>query len=321
MNRTEYLRIRFKQDLLKFVLLPESSAAADETADSLVGDMDISAFVEDQSRKIDAICARELSLDSLKVGGELPDDLPEGFGLELGDRMTAEYRTSLDEELACLRKEAVDRLLLGIESQCWRNGLSVMPGVMRLLGERLETLAVNYGDLCQSPVPDAELRGKYEDARKITLLERLRGDNLDDIMEYRNALIGHVRTECSNLLYRSVAEVCRSVASDPAIAALAGQFERSAAAAREIAASLPRPEPCAEWDREYERLVPVGFYNRNVRAITPARAFRMHILLALPNSEEMLREKGLLRDGELYLFTSGADSLLEIMENIETAGI
>ena len=158
MNRTEYLRIRFKQDLLKFVLLPESPAAADETADSLVGDMDISAFVEDQSRKIDAICARELSLDSLKVGGELPDDLPEGFGLELGDRMTAEYRTSLDEELACLRKEAVDRLLLGIESQCWRNGLSVMPGVMRLLGERLETLAVNYGDLCQSPVPDAELR-------------------------------------------------------------------------------------------------------------------------------------------------------------------
>ena len=36
MNRTEHLRIRFKQDLLKFVLLPESSAAADETADSML---------------------------------------------------------------------------------------------------------------------------------------------------------------------------------------------------------------------------------------------------------------------------------------------
>ncbi|MCM1178120.1 MAG: hypothetical protein NC308_07825 [Clostridium sp.] len=151
-------------------------------------------------------------------------------------------------------------------------------------------------------VDEKTLAEKYSKAMENTLLERVRGNNIDDIIEYRSALIESVRVRCENLLYSGISDFYVCLSEEPVILQLKRHFECLHVYAAELQQSLPAFELDDSLDREYSHIVPTDFYCRNVEDITPERAFQMVLLQFLARNESWMMENGLLVDGELKVY-------------------
>ena len=152
------------------------------------------------------------------------------------------------------------------------------------------------------------------------MLERIQGNNIDDIIEYRSALMDYVRVSCENMLYAKLKEVYGSIANDATFERLQSNFKGLSQYAQELKSSIVNCEANDEWDKEYNRLVPTDFYYRNVENITAEHAFHMILLQFFAKNEEWMINNGLLVNGELQVYMSNghksAEKLLSrIIEN------
>ena len=196
-----------------------------------------------------------------------------------------------------------------------------MQEAIKILVERLNDSSRSYGNLYTAPVSENEILEKFNKAKENTLLERIQGNNIDDIIEYRSALMEYVRVSCENMLYAKLKEVYASIAIDATFERLHSNFNGLSQYAQELKSSIVDCEANDEWDKEYNRLVPTDFYFRNVEDITAERAFHMILLQFFAKNEEWMIENELLVNGELQVYVSNghisAGKLLSIIiENL-----
>jgi hypothetical protein len=243
------------------------------------------------------------SFEILKDGDNLVSNLPKALNIEVKDKVVEEYLDHLDSVLnEDLVNATLNRILQRVEQQAWRNGITEMPIVIELLQSKIYAMALSYGNLKANVLDVDDLQVKYEAAKKNTLIERLQNSNIDDIIEYRNALREYVYARCMNNMYRKVKLFYDRVADNDIFSQLKQNFESLLQYANELKASLLEFETNLDWDKEYNRLVPTEFYRRNVEDITAEQAFHMVLLQFFAKNEEWMIENGLLADGELRVY-------------------
>ena len=196
-----------------------------------------------------------------------------------------------------------------------------MQEAIKLLVERVSNASTSYGNLYTAPISENDILEKFNKAKENTLIERIQGNNIDDIIEYRSALVEYVRVSCENLLYAKLKEIYISLANDGSFERLRSNFNGLSEYAEELKSSIVDCEANEEWDKEYNRLVPTDFYYRNVENITAEQAFHMVLLQFFAKNEEWMVENKLLVNGELNVYTSkgniSAGKLLSrIIENL-----
>ena len=114
--------------------------------------------------------------------------------------------------------------------------------------EDLSTFAVSRVDL-------NTLRERYEDARKISILESIQGNNIDDITTYYDLLQEYVRDYCERLLQKRLSDIYGDLAGSEMLERLRQHFAVLAEQAVRMRTALPELPDCPDWDKEYNRLV------------------------------------------------------------------
>ena len=322
MDKKEYLKNRFKRDFLQYSLLQEDSLPAKEIAEKLYGVIDFNWLINKCKQEIESLCNKHLSFEKVKVDGKLSNELSQDLGYDLKDRILTEYQNYLDSHST---DEIINAVILkierSIELQTWSNGIVNMQGAIKLLVERLGNSSRSYGNLYTAPISENEILEKFNKAKENTLLERIQGNNIDDIIEYRSVLMEYVQVSCENMLYAKLKEVYSNIANNATFERLLSNFNCLLEYAQELKSSIFDCEANDEWDKEYNRLVPTDFYYRNVENITAEHAFHMILLQFFAKNEEWMIENELLINGELQVYTSkgniSTEKLLSrIIENL-----
>ena len=316
MNRIEYLKNRFKKDFLQYSLLQDDSLSAKDIAEKLYGVIDLRWLIEQGKQEMESLCTRYLSFEKVKVDGKLSNELSHELGCDLKDRIVVEFKSYLNchstDEITDAVISKVERC---IELQTWSNGIVNMPGAIQLLIERLNNSSRSYGNLYTAPISETEILEKFNKAKENTLLERIQGNNIDDIIEYRSALIEYVRVSCENMLYAKLNEVYSSIADNAAFERLLANFNCLSEYAQELKSSIVDYEASDEWDKEYNRIIPTDFYYRNVENITAEHAFHMILLQFFAKNEQLMIDNGLLKNGEISVFVCGELSYFNLIIN------
>lgn len=303
MTKQEYLKNRFKGDFLQYSLLQEDSLSASKIVDKIMTIFDFTDIVEKLKAEIDVVCDKYFSFEILKNGDALVSNLPDELNFDVKDRVVEEYTDYLDTELNDnLNDNLLKSILQRVEQQAWRNGIIEMPIVIELLQSKIYAMALSYGNLKADVLDVDDLQVKYEAAKKNTIIERLQNNNIDDIIEYRNALREYVYARCINNMYRKVKLFYNRVADNDIFPQLKQNFESLLQYANDLKASLTEFETNPDWDREYNHLVPTEFYRRNVEDITAEQAFHMVLLQFFAKNEEWMIENRLLVDRELRVY-------------------
>ena len=244
------------------------------------------------------------------------------MGYDLKDKIRTGYHNYLDSHSTDeITTAIISKIERSVELQTWSNGIVNMQKAIKLLVERLNNSSRSYGNLYTAPISETEIFEMFNKAKENTLLERIQGNNIDDIIEYRSALMAYVRVSCDNMLYAKLKEVYASIAIDATFERLQSNFNILSQYAQELKSSIVDCESNEEWDKEYNRLVPTDFYYRNVENITAEHAFHMILLQFFAKNEEWMIENELLVNGELQVYTSkvniSAGKLLSrIIENL-----
>ena len=318
MDKKEYLKNRFKRDFLQYSLLQEDSLPAKEIAEKLYSVIDLNWLIGQGKQEIESLCNKHLSFEKVKVEGKLSNELSQELGYDLKDRIIAEYQNYLDSHSTDVITTAIiSKIERIVELQTWSNGIVNMQEAIKLLIERVKNSSRSYGNLYTAPISENDILEKFNKAKKNTLLERIQGNNIDDIIEYRSALVEYVRVSCENMLYAKLKEVYASIAIDATFERLHSNFNGLSQYAQELKSSIVDCEANDEWDKEYNRLVPTDFYYRNVENITAEHAFLMILLQFFAKNEEWMVDNGLLVNGELKVYVGSrytlVNNLLEVL--------
>lgn len=305
MTKQEYLKNRFKRDFLQYSLLQEDSLSASKIVEKIMTIFDFTDIVEKLKAEIDVVCDKYFSFEILKNGDELVSNLPDELNFDMKDKAVEEYIDYLDTELNDdLINNLLKSILQRVEQQAWRNGIIEMPVVIELLQSKICAMALSYGNLKANVLDVDDLQVKYEAAKKNTLIERLQNSNIDDIIEYRNALREYVYARSMNNMYRKVKLFYDRVADNDIFSQLKQNFESLLQYAYDLKASLPEFETNLDWDKEYNRLVPTEFYRRNVEDVTAEQAFHMVLLQFFAKNEEWMIENKMLVDNSVKIYTN-----------------
>ena len=270
-------------------------------------------------QEIESLCTEHLSFEKVKVEGKLSNELSQELDYELKDRIIAEYQNYLDRHST---DEITTSIISGIEKsvelQAWSNGVVNMQEAIKLLVERVKNTSRSYGNLYTAPISENDILVKFNKAKENTLLERIQGSNIDDIIEYRSALMEYVRVSCENMLYAKLKEVYSNITNNATFERLLSNFNCLLEYAQQLKSSIADCEANDEWDKEYNRLVPTDFYYRNVENITAEHAFHMILLQFFAKNEEWMIENELLVNGELKIYIGKHIVLLEkLLSTIE----
>ncbi len=304
---------------MQYSLLQEDSLTAKEIAEKLYGVIDLNWMIGQGKQEIESLCNKHLSFEKVLVDGKLSNELSQELGYDLKDRIIAEYKDYLaSHSTAETTNTIIPKIERSVELQTWSNGIVNMQAAIKSLVERLNNTSRSYGNLYTAPISENDILEKFNKAKKNTLLERIQGNNKDDIIEYRSALMEYVRVSCENMLYAKLKEVYSSIANHDTFERLQSNFNSLSEYARELKSSIVNVDPNEDWDKEYDRLVPTDFYYRNVENITAEHAFHMVLLQFFARNEEWMIENGLLVNGELKVYI-GKNCLLlgKLLNTIE----
>ena len=307
---------------MQYSLIQEDSLSAKEIAEKLYGVIDLNWLIGQGKQEIESLCNKHLSFEKVKVEGKLSNELSQEFGYDLKDIIIAEYQNYLDSHSTDeITTAIIYKIERSVELQTWSNGIENMQEAIKLLVERLKNSSISYGNLYTAHISENDILEKFDKAKENTLLERIQGNNIDDIIEYRSALMEYVRVSCENILYAKLKEVYFCIANNATFERLHSNFNGLSQYAQELKSSNVDYEPNEEWDKEYNHLVPTDFYYRNVENITAEHAFHMILLQFFAKNEEWMIENELLVNGELQVYTSkgniSAGKLLSrIIENL-----
>ena len=318
MDKKEYLKNRFKRDFLQYSLLQEDSLPAKEIAEKLYGVIDLNWLIDQGKQEIESLCNKHLSFEKVKVDGKLSNELSQELGYDLKDRMIAEYQNYLDSHSTDeITTAIISKIERSVELQTWSNGIVNMQEAVKLLVERVKNSSSSCGNLYTAPISENDILEKFNKAKENTLFERIQGNNIDDIIEYRSALMEYVRVSCENMIYAKLKEIYGRIANDTTFEHLHSNFSGLSQYAQELKSSIVDCESNAEWDKEYNRLVPTDFYSRNVENITAEHAFHMILLQFFAKNEEWMIENGIIVNSELCIFTvASIDKVATILRSV-----
>lgn len=316
MNKQEYLKNRFKRDFLQYCLLQNDSLQGKAIAEEFYALLNLDWFTTQAHQSVDAICEEQLPFDKVLIDGKLSNELSQELGLDLADRMMADFQQHIDkystDEMAATITTKIERLA---ELIAWSNGVSNMSEAMECLLKYINNLCKDIETLTSAPISQDSLKDMYNKAKENTLLERINGSNVDDIIEYRSAMLEYVRAMCEKVISQKKIEVYGKITASECMSRLTNNFTCLLEYAQQLKTTLTDLTPNAEWDKEYNHTIPTDFFYRNVLGITAENAFHMILMHFFAKNEEWMKDNGLIVDGELKVYTGDAHHNIELIYN------
>lgn len=245
---------------MQYSLLQEDSLPAKEIAEKLIYVIDLNWLIAQGKQDIESLCNKHLSFEKVKVEGKLSNELSQELGYDLKDRIIAEYQNYLDSHSTDkITTAIISKIERSVELQTWSNGIVNMQEAIKLLVERVKNSSRSDGNLYTAPISENDILEKFNKAKENTLLERIQGNNIDDIIEYRSALMEYVRVSCENMLYAKLKEVYASIAIDATFERLQSNFNDLSQYAQELKSSIADCETNEEWDKGIQSSCTDGF--------------------------------------------------------------
>ncbi len=319
MDKKEYLNNKLKKDFLQYSLLQEDSLPAEAIANTLFKVVDFRRFIQESKIEIERLLSEYLSFDKVKIDGKLSNELSGALEFGLHETVISKFQEYLDtRDIKKTPTVILNKIIHSIEKLTWSNGIANMDLAIRFFVEKLDSSSKGYERIQLQVISDSELVSKYKEAKENTFLERIKGDNLDDIIEYRNTLREYVEVKCENMLYEFTKDILDSIRLDGIFIQLQDKFKALRDYASELKNTLPELAPNAEWDAEYNKLVPTDFYYRNVEGVTAEQAFHMFIFQFLAKNEDWMANEGMLVNGELNVYTGvNGQNIANILSKLE----
>lgn len=304
MTKKEYLEGMMRRDFIRFVLLRKPRLSAAEVSAKLMRVIDVDKLYHGIKRSASEVCDRYLAYDKLldenwKVV-QLP---PDWLNPSLADKIAEEYGELIRKEYApaCF----VDEITKQIERLTWLQGVDDMAENLKVFLRDVSKMAIGYKSIPVNIPDERELLRKYDDACRVTIAERIFNNNCDDVLEFRNVLLEFAKAKCESILYHQMARLYDDIAASTVIKGIIEKFELIHAEAKTELAEMSFDEHPQEWEREYSRLVPVDFFERNIEDIDAAMAFHIVLLQGFARHEKELKSEGYISEsGELLLFTN-----------------
>lgn len=306
MDSKEYLNKKFQKDFFRYTILRQDGLSADEIASSFeitargaVGSGgDLMHMLRDMaSNESHRIIDEEFSFERIKENGAFVSSIPDGFGPELIGKAVDRLNLYMQSDmLASLERKVADQLVGRIEKNAWRSGLGNLTAGIGLFVESTRRKAQGYLSAVSASGWKAEVDAAMEKASS-------RRSKVDDIIALRSALRDAAAQECENVIYRHAAGFLKSVADNKVILDIASNAARVEKLARERFEALETLRDDPMLDAVYDKLVPVGFYTRNIEKVDASKAFYMILMQMLARKEDELMTRGWLVDGEIRIFT------------------
>lgn len=303
MEKKEYLVGRLRNDFIRYVLLKEPRYSDEEISRKLKDKIDAELLYQKIKVHIPALIDKYLSPEKLKdKNGKFVDELPQWLTPQIAEQVVAEYRAIISREYSALN--FLPDILAHIERLTWAQGVDDMAVNLRRFVSDLRAMAAHYHTFTPCSPEHYEIEPKYEAAKRITIGEHVMRNNDRDIADFLAAMRAYCSDLCLMHISIMLSKLYADLAASPAILGLIDKFTHLHHEAEAALQTLPAEAP-AEWSEEYNRLIPIPFFEQNIEDIAPAAAFQTILLTTLAHHESLLRrENGLSDKGELTIFTS-----------------
>lgn len=303
MNRKEYLAARLRHDFIRYVLLTKPRLSDAEVSRRLRSKIDADSLYQKLKEHIPVVINQFLSPEKLiDAAGKPVAVLPEWLTPAIADKVAAEYCAKVESEYSAVN--FLPDILAQIERLTWVQGVDDMAVNLRRFTADLADMEAHYANIPDCKPNHYEIDEKFAAAKRITIGEHVMQSNHRDIADFHAAMTAYCTDLCAAQIARVLSKLYADLAASPTLLNIIDKFARLHREAEAELHTLPT-DIAAEWDDEYNRLVPVPFFENNIEDIDAPKAFQAIFITALAHHETILRSQGALSPtGELTLFTS-----------------
>lgn len=147
---------------------------------------------------------------------EMGNVLAEELNLELKGKVVKEMETKYKELLAEL--ETMDKVMGKVQTLAAKARIDLGKDVASKELMKVASNLVQYANnrllfIPEPPCQEEALKEKYEQAKRITVLEHVLQNNDKDVIDFYRALISKTEWECRNLIERQTSQVLRDLAA------------------------------------------------------------------------------------------------------------
>ena len=309
MNKQEYFESRLLQDSRQFLLSNKQGAAkrllyeVSVLLESLLYDGQKSIYANCVKR-IDALLDANFGNKSDLVGLQR---LPKGFRwMDVCTAINKDFDAELEQMFARLKMSQKVTALLQPRVECWVWTEGIEP-----TAKMLARVPVEIGIMVQSYRPDhlddyplkKEIGEMFVDAKRVSLREWV----------LKNGMREYTRCLLNATLYHYMKRLGIELKKLP-LWGLSQKLMEAVYQLQNLQEKQPVVETNPKWEMEYNRLVSVDFYFRNVESVTASGAFHLMVLQALSRNESKLTQLGYLKP----LSVVGTEPEIRIFSNPDT---
>jgi len=313
MTKQEYFRSRLRKDFLDLSLIQSDTLPASKIADDIVMSINFEDLYLKLKGEIEVVCEKYFSIELLKSDGRISNDMPVFFNLGTKAAALADFESIINNiDVQAIIKDVIGKISQAVEVECWHNGISEMCEAIRMVEQRFKNYAGDYRRMNETlEFNDDELDEKYEAAQNVSFMERMMDNNCDDILIFRAAMLLNTKAHCQEMCNNKIAMIYNELSGNKVFRDFEAYFALLSKHAEDFGKEIPCLERNVEWDREYEKIVPVEFYRRNAKLINMEHAFHMILLNVFAKNESWMLDNKFLTDNDLSIFTSMDENLIE----------
>ena len=303
MKQKEYMKARLTNDIFSLCLLQQNGKSPKEICDGLIKtlcqylDGDPDSIQSVMKKKVD-----DIDIDYFKGtpnSNKLEEYLKPALKEEIVEHFRSETIKLLNERETVIKASILRR----IELLTWTNGLPNVASALEMFIDYLHNnpfkkqQAITSGD-------DKILDEKYNLAKEITIMERIKSNNNDDVIEFYNELMTQSARAAQNIVYDCFFDFLKGYAENETLQKVFRNISETALFAKRVQSNFQNPEINAAVEEDYNRVVPADFYYRNVETIDQEEAFNIALLQIFAYNEKLMLEKGYIREHDVYIFSN-----------------
>lgn len=263
----------FNRDFIRHVLLRFPSLSRDEALLNMQKALGVEAVYTRLKREMINCISSQLPADITMPDGKPCNVLPENLNPDISSEIVEIYGNAIHGN--CRPEEFIDDITACIEQLCWVTGVEEMTKIFFQYICFLRSTAEHYRTGTKHcSLPD-DLIAKYQEARRITLSERLLNNNSKDIQDYLDELRKYTRELCEERMYRYMSTLFEAIADSERLQKIYNNLKAHSAEAAAALKGIPQTSKDSAEEKEYRRLTGIDFFCRNVAQIDEAAAYRM----------------------------------------------
>lgn len=259
MDKREYFDCLSKRDFIVYVLLKDPLYSPSEVSSRLLSKIDADILYKRIKKLIPELIQKYVPLQEIKdESGKTVEILPEGFSLEITDKLIAELRERIKSEYSF--EEHLHDLMNLIEVLTWSQGVDDMHLNLKKFKDDLMVRSRHYSGILGPQYQLDSLKEKYEAAKRVTIREMIMRDNSKDVEDFIDALTSYCYDLCEVEVSLALAKLYKDISESSELNDLIIHLKELHDNAEKELVSLRALPSNPDWDSEYADKNKISFY-------------------------------------------------------------